>query len=141
MGYGICVVGYANRAWYLCVVFVKELLSLSCAAYVVVTGREAMSRLLEQRMAFSTMVPELIRKALELGFRVTIGDVFRDARCLYGSKSTRHRVGLAIDLNLFRDGKYLSDTEDHAALGEWWESVGGIWGGRFEDGNHYEWPM
>ena len=22
-------------------------------------------------------------------------------------------------------------------LGEWWESQGGTWGGRFRDGNHY----
>jgi hypothetical protein len=49
---------------------------------------------------------------------------------------------LAIDLNLFdSDGTYLTDTEDHRRLGEWWEAQGGIWGGRFNDGNHYEWPL
>ena len=31
-------------------------------------------------------------------------------------------------------------TEDHEPLGEWWESIGGVWGGRFNDGNHYESP-
>ena len=49
-----------------------------------------------------------------------------------------HRSRLAIDLNLFRDGKYLTSSEDHRVLGEWWESVGGMWGGS-EDGNHYSW--
>ncbi len=46
---------------------------------------------------------------------------------------------LAIDLNLFRDGRYLETTEDHAPLGLFWESLGGTWGGRFRDpdGNHY----
>jgi hypothetical protein len=42
-----------------------------------------------------------------------------------------------LDLNLFKDGKYLALTEDHKPLGEWWESQGGAWGGRFNDGNHY----
>lgn len=87
------------------------------------------------------MVPALINKAFELGLEVTLGDAYRDPRCPYGSKSSRHKSRLAIDLNLFRHGEYLTRTEDHKPLGEWWESQGGIWGGRFEDGNHYEWPM
>jgi len=33
------------------------------------------------------------------------------------------------------------NTDDHRQLGEWGESQGGIWGGRFNDGNHYEWPL
>jgi hypothetical protein len=50
-----------------------------------------------------------------------------------------HRIRLAVDLNLFKDGKYLKDTDDHQELGEYWESIGGFWGGRFRnaDGNHY----
>lgn len=87
------------------------------------------------------MVPRLIDKALELGFEVTLGDAYRDPRCPYGSASSRHKSRLALDLNLFLDGVYLTSTEDHRPLGEWWEAQGGIWGGRFNDGNHYEWPM
>ena len=41
------------------------------------------------------------------------------------------------NLNLFVDGVWLQSTEAHRELGEWWESVGGSWGGRFGDGNHY----
>lgn len=48
-----------------------------------------------------------------------------------------HYIGLAIDLNLFKNGEYLKDTNDHKELGEFWESLGGSWGGRFNDGNHY----
>jgi hypothetical protein len=93
----------------------------------------------EQQSEFARMVPRLIDKAFELGFDITLGDCFRDERCRYGSSKSFHRKRLAIDLNLFRDGKYLTDTEDHRPLGEWLESVGGTWGGRFEDGNHYSW--
>lgn len=100
-----------------------------------------MSKLLEQQQEFARIVPRLIDKAHELGFQVTLGDAYRDPRAPYGSKTSRHRVRLAIDLNLFKNGEYKAATEDHKPLGEWWEDQGGIWGGRFDDGNHYEWPM
>jgi len=91
------------------------------------------------------MVPRLIDKAHELGFEVSLGDAYRDARVFgpmgvragYGESNSCHKLRLAIDLNLYRDGVYLNKTEDHRPLGEWWESQGGAWGGRFQDGNHY----
>lgn len=91
------------------------------------------------QVAFARMVSRLIDKAFELGFEVTLGDAYRDPRCPYGRPQSYHKQRLAIDLNLFRDGHYLVETEDHRELGEWWESVGGTWGGRFADGNHYSW--
>ena len=105
----------------------------------------------EAQSQFAANVPLLIRYAIELGYEVTLGDAYRDPRCPYGSKSSKHRRRLAIDLNLFLDGVYLTRTEDHQKLGEFWESLGGIWGGRWNDdpatpeidgrdGNHYEWP-
>lgn len=102
----------------------------------------------EKQKEFSRMIPRLIDRAHELGFEVTLGDAFRDPRVFgaygedkgYGHKSSKHKLRLAIDLNLFdHEGNFLPATEDHRELGEWWESVGGIWGGRFRDGNHYEW--
>lgn len=93
------------------------------------------------------MVPKLIDKAFELGFHVTLGDAYRDPRAPYGSRSSRHRQRLAIDLNLFVEDsatgrlEYQTSTQAHLHLGEYWESIGGIWGGRFGDGNHYEWPI
>lgn len=54
-----------------------------------------------------------------------------------GIRGSLHEVSLAVDLNLFKDGRYLASTEDHRTLGEYWESIGGTWGGRFNDGNHY----
>lgn len=88
-------------------------------------------------------VPLLINKAFDLGFEVTAGDLYRDDRCDYGAKNSLHRQRLAIDLNLFKDGVYLTKTDDHHDLGVFWESLGGVWGGRFRsnpDGNHYQAP-
>jgi len=105
----------------------------------------------DKQVEFARAVPRLIDKAFELGYQVTLGDAYRDPRAPYGSKSSRHRQRLAIDLNLFvgltnpRSKKtkwhYVTSTEKHKPLGKYWESIGGIWGGRFDDGNHYEWPL
>ena len=99
-----------------------------------------MSKLRERQTEFARAVPRLIDAAFVLGYEVTLGDCFRDARCSYGSASSKHKRRLAIDLNLFKNGVYLTRTKDHKPLGEFWESIGGIWGGAFRDGNHYEWP-
>ncbi|MFQ9337054.1 MAG: M15 family metallopeptidase [Varibaculum sp.] len=45
-----------------------------------------------------------------------------------------------MDFNLFVNGQYKTRTEDYLPLGEYWESLGGAWGGRFKsrpDGNHF----
>jgi hypothetical protein len=91
----------------------------------------------EQQSRFVVMVGELISRATDLGYELTFGDAYRDPRVPYGHPDSLHKQRLAIDLNLFRNGKYLQLTADHQTLGEWWESVGGTWGGRFGDGNHY----
>lgn len=56
-----------------------------------------------------------------------------------GIRNSAHRNQLAIDLNLFKDGVYLADTEAHRQFGEWWERQYELcrWGGRWGDGNHY----
>lgn len=88
----------------------------------------------EKQSRFVRMVALLIQFAYELGYELTFGDAWAKS----GHKeNSLHYDRLAIDLNLFRDGKWLNKTEDHRALGEFWESIGGSWGGRFGDGNHY----
>jgi hypothetical protein len=99
----------------------------------------------EKQSRFARMVPRLIDKATELGYEVTLGDANRDERVFgavgvfkgYGNPSSCHKIRLAIDLNLFKNGKFLGSTEDHRQLGEWWITQGGAWGGEFNDGNHY----
>jgi len=83
------------------------------------------------------MIGKLIRFAYQEGYELSFGDAYRDPRCPYGHKKSLHRLRLAVDFNLFSDGEYLTETEDHKPLGEYWESMGGTWGGRFGDGNHY----
>lgn len=98
----------------------------------------------EQRL-FTRMVGQLIDWAYENGYELSFGDAYRDPRVFggegekkgYGGASSNHKRRLAVDFNLFKDGKYLNKTEDHRPLGEFWESIDGAWGGRFDDGNHY----
>ena len=83
------------------------------------------------------MAALLILHAEALGYEVTFGDAYRDPRVKYGAKNSLHRKRLAVDLNLFKNGRWLKTTAAHRPLGEYWESIGGTWGGRFDDGNHY----
>ncbi len=100
----------------------------------------------QKQRAFAQCVGLLITKAYNMGFEVTLGDAYRDPR-VYGEWGEKdkslHKLRLAIDLNLFQDGRYLRSTDAHRPLGEYWERLGqrkGLplrWGGRFNDGNHY----
>lgn len=99
----------------------------------------------ETQRRFTKMVGSLIFMIYARGYEGTLGDAYRDPRVHgpfgskggYGAAHSQHKRRLAIDINLFKDGKYLDKTEDHAVFGEFWESVGGTWGGRWGDGNHY----
>jgi hypothetical protein len=91
---------------------------------------------------FTRMVGMLIGFAYSKGYSLTLGNARVDKGCAVcgGGKrkaTSLHYDGLAIDLNLFKGGRFLQKTEDHRELGEYWESIGGSWGGRFNDGNHY----
>jgi hypothetical protein len=58
-----------------------------------------------------------------------------------GIRGSLHELKLAVDLLLFKDGVYLTQTEDYREAGEYWElTFGGAWGGRFNDGNHFSFP-
>lgn len=101
----------------------------------------------EKQRLFAKLLAGLINQAHLMGYEVTMGDAYRDRRLFgdlgekkgYGHRNSCHKLRLAQDLNLFKDGVYLSKTEDHRELGEWWESLHPLcrWGGRFDDGNHY----
>ena len=101
----------------------------------------------EKQRRFMPMVAELVEYAYSNGYELTLGDGYRDPRLHgqvgekkgYGHPKSAHKQRLAIDLNLFKGGVYLTTTEAHRPLGEFWESMGGSWGGRFSspDGNHY----
>ena len=100
----------------------------------------------EKQALFVRLVAELIQYASSLGYELTFAEAYRSpeeaARLAASGKGiakSLHTSRLAIDLNLFKDGKWLSSTESHAPLGHWWEERHELcrWGGRFNDGNHY----
>lgn len=92
----------------------------------------------QKQSMFAKKMALLILYAYEQDYELTFGDVWANS----GHKENSfHYKRLAADLNLFKDGRYLQETIDHLPLGEFWESLGGTWGGRFKnpDGNHYSW--
>lgn len=93
-----------------------------------------MSKRLSDQFIFTEMVGKLIGFIYSSGYTASFGDAYAKSG---HKKDSFHYKRLAIDINLFKDGIWLETTEDHRPIGEWWESIGGTWGGRFNDGNHY----
>lgn len=98
----------------------------------------------EKQALFTVMIAQLINWADERGYRLTFGEAYRtpeqaalNAKSGKGIKNSLHTQRLAVDFNLFKNGEWLTKSTDHQPLGEYWESIGGTWGGRFNDGNHY----
>lgn len=91
----------------------------------------------EKQRIFTGLIGKLIVYAYEHGYELTFGDTYPGN--FKHSEFGFHPLGLAIDLNLFRDNIYLKTTEDHAPLGQYYESLHpkATWGGRWGDGNHY----
>ncbi len=92
--------------------------------------------LLEKQQQFMRMLPELLNHLHSLGYEATGGDLYRDERCGYGHENSLHKSRLAIDINLFRQGRYIKGEEGHVLLHAYWQLLGGakmIEG----DANHY----
>ena len=101
----------------------------------------------EKQQLFTVMIAQLIYWADERGYRLTFGEAYRtpeqaarNAKTGAGIANSLHTRRLAVDFNLFINGQYQTQTEAYLPLGEFWESIGGSWGGRFKsrpDGNHF----
>lgn len=119
----------------------------------------------KKQSIFALNVAKLIIKAYELGYEITLGEVLRtkDQQTLYfegytlmkiGSDlklaktspksktmNSKHLLKCAVDINLFKDGKYLTDKESFKPLAEFWKSLnpkndcGYYWS---FDANHFE---
>lgn len=101
----------------------------------------------ELQQIFAVNVAHLILHINECGYSCTFGEAWRtpEMAAMYaqqgkGIKNSLHCIRLAVDLNLFKNGVYLPQTEAHRPFGEYWEKLNALnrWGGRFNDGNHYE---
>jgi len=107
-----------------------------------------METLRQKQSRFVLSVAKLINKAKELGYDLTFGECWRtpeqaaiNAKIGKGIKRSLHTDRLAIDFNLYKDGVWLTRSEDHKPLGDYWKTLGEdhCWGGDFSkpDGNHY----
>ncbi len=95
----------------------------------------------QKRVLFTRLIAELTLWIFEQGYEVAYG---RDGeKHMAGSL---HYQGLAKDLILYKDGEYLTMTEDYKFAGEKWKSMHDLcrWGGDFKrggrpypDGNHF----
>lgn len=96
---------------------------------------------------FSRMLGKLLIEIPALGFQARVKEVLRtqaeanvNAAKGIGIAHSLHLLGLAADIVLTKNGVVLTKTEQYEAVGKYWESIGGSWGGRFHtnpDGNHF----
>jgi hypothetical protein len=101
----------------------------------------------EKQSIFALNISKLIIKAYELGYEITLGEAYRTESQQYlyfegyklmkiGSDlklaqtrrksrtmNSKHRKKLALDINLFKNGKYLTDKESFKPLAEYWKSL------------------
>lgn len=111
---------------------------------------------------------QLIAYAYSQGYQLTLGEAYVESprkvemvgvvqcpRCAHSFDHRRtafavdrvhmpaslHHTRLALDLNLFVDGQFITNGDDSAwtVLGNYWEQLDPAcsWGGRFRDANHF----
>lgn len=89
----------------------------------------------QKQRRFTRAIGMLICHAYDLGYELTVGDAYRDPRLHgnhgekkgYGSANSVHKLRLAVDLNLFVGGEYITNS-DHPAwdkLHKYWKGLGG----------------
>jgi hypothetical protein len=100
----------------------------------------------QKQSLFVQLVALLIQHAYDNGYELTFGECYRPpetaaimAKQGKGISNSLHTQKLAIDLNLFKDGVFLSSSASHKPLGDYWKTLNPLcrWGGDFNDGNHY----
>lgn len=103
----------------------------------------------EQQRRFPPLVAKLIIYIYEqLGLEVTFSEAWRtpeqaawNAAHGHGIVHSLHCDRLAIDLNLFKDGVYLTDKADYQPAGDYWKMLDADarWGGDFHspDSDHF----
>jgi hypothetical protein len=114
-----------------------------------------MSELYEKRVIFTRCLARLIVRANEKPGQTcaidqtkrTQAEADANAKKHTGISNSLHNLGLAGDLLLYYDGKYLKDSEDYRDLGTFWKGLHPLarWGGDFKDkkgapdpdGNHF----
>jgi hypothetical protein len=99
-----------------------------------------------KQQQFAVALAKLIIHADSIGLPVTFGDAFRDPRLHgaigvkqgYGSANSCHKLRLAVDLNIIKDGKIAPESDYEKLQNYWHDNLGGskmIPG----DANHFSW--
>lgn len=97
----------------------------------------------QAQCVFASKLALLIQEAQREGFAVKIAYYLRsldEERAMIAAGKTqltdpshsKHVQGLAVDLALFKDGVLTENGADYKKLGAYWESIGGVWGGRWK---------
>jgi hypothetical protein len=57
----------------------------------------------------------------------------------HGIRASNHRNRLAQDLNIYKDGVWLTGAESYKPFGAWWklQHPSARWGGDFDDADHF----
>ena len=95
-------------------------------------------KLREQQSLFARKIALLELIAIELGYEITNGHALRCKDCHTGAEHSLHKLKLAKDINLFKDGRYIVDGTGHKELHIIWEWMGGA-KAITNDMNHYSW--
>jgi len=102
----------------------------------------------EVQRTFVKLVGEFIGWVYSQGYELTFGETWRtpeqaaiNAAKGIGIAHSLHTERLAIDLNLWKDGKYTGDPVDYKPLGDQWKTLHPLarWGGDFKkvDADHF----
>lgn len=108
--------------------------------------------LVNKQKRFSILLARFLFDLTAAGYEVTLGEAWRSpetaleyAKQGKGIKNSLHTMRLAIDLNLWKNGMYLTDSIHYRKAGGIWKSYSTVececcWGGDFKpkvDGNHF----
>jgi hypothetical protein len=102
--------------------------------------------LVKKQQDFAIAIAKLILYAAEIGLPVTLGDAYRDPRVHgamgvkigYSLANSCHKIRLAVDLNIIKDGK-IADISEYKKLQEYWRTHLGGSALIESDSNHFSW--
>ena len=88
-------------------------------------------KLSEKQGLFALNISKLIQFAAGLGYYITFGEAYRtqyqqDEYLRTGkskAKTSQHQIRLAVDFNLFIDGKLADKKDDYKPLADYWQDL------------------
>lgn len=107
--------------------------------------------LAQKQRRFPLLIVQLIEHMDLAGYEMAFAEAYRTPTQAAineqegtGIANSLHTLRLALDLLLFKDGLYLTNSDDYKIAGDFWkslsvEAIQCVWGGDFKkpDGNHF----